>query len=75
MESLGQEYKVETTSTRFESSRSSGATYDVKTFTTTHEEKNDGVFHDSNINKELGHERVFNIQGFPTEIQIKEVGH
>jgi len=33
------------------------------------------VFHDSNINKEVGHERVFNIQGFPTEIQISEVGH
>jgi len=65
------EYKVETSSTRFESSRSGNATYDFKTFTTTQEGKNDGVFYDSSI-KEAGQERVFNIQGFPADIQISE---
>lgn len=75
MDCLCQEYKVETSSTRFESSRSGNATYDFKTFTTTQEGKNDGVFYDSNVmSKEAGQERVFNIQGFPADIQISEVG-
>ncbi|XP_078374994.1 dystrophin-like isoform X3 [Oculina patagonica] len=67
------EYKVETSSTRYESSRSGGATYDVKKTTTTHEEKNDGVFFDSNTgNEAAGQERVLHVYGFPSEIQISE---
>lgn len=33
------------------------------------------MFYDSNVmSKEAGQERVFNIQGFPADIQISEVG-
>lgn len=69
-----QEYKVETISTRYESSRSPGATYDVKTTTTTHQEKNDGVFFENQSDREAGNDRVLHVYGFPSSIQIQEVG-
>lgn len=65
-----QEYKVQTFSTRYETSSSRATTYDVRTTSTTHQGKNDSVFYE---NQSVGNERVLHVTGFPSSIQIQGV--